>query len=186
MSCMSFRLFVALYKSGQHKDTLFAAVKGFGDQHTATIFRTALEQLGDDQATKDAEQLVVEKGEAGEKRILAADDSKAMLFFYKGVAADMGVDLITVEDGQQAFEHLQFDSEFDLIITDMNMPNMDGIELTKEIRKRSEWQTMPILMATTESESGQADLASKAGVTDFITKPFSKEDFRDKVSQMFP
>ena len=62
---------------------------------------------------------------------------------------------------------------------------MDGIELTREVRKRDEWSKLPILMATTESEKSQSDLASKAGVTDFITKPFSKEDFKAKIEQMF-
>lgn len=179
-------LFTALYKSGQHKEALLAAVKASGDQEAANTFRAALEAMGDDQASKDAQQLVLEEGKTGDKRILAADDSKAMLFFYKGVAADMDVNMITVEDGKQAFDHLQLDSNFDLIITDMNMPNMDGIELTREIRKQKEWQAIPILMATTESESSQADLASQAGVTDFITKPFSKEDFQAKIRDMFP
>lgn len=177
-------LFTSLYKNGLHKDILLEAVKSSNDHEAAATFRTALEELGDAQANQDAQKLTTKTDKAFDKRILAADDSKAMLFFYKGVAADMGVEMITVEDGQQAFEHLQLDSAFDLIITDLNMPNMDGIELTSEIRKAQEWKALPILMATTESESGQSDRANQAGVTDFITKPFSKEDVKIKITQM--
>ncbi|HIJ91313.1 MAG: response regulator [Desulfobulbaceae bacterium] len=179
------QLFAALYKNGEQADTLIAALRKSGDQEAIGAFRAELEKIGGEQAAKDIQQLTL--GEVGtkEKRILAADDSKAMLFFYKGVAADLGMELVTVEDGKKAFDYLQIDSEFDLIITDMNMPNMDGIELTREIRKKSEWIKIPVLMATTESEKTQSELARQAGVTDFITKPFSKDDFKAKIGQMF-
>jgi CheY-like chemotaxis protein len=179
-------LFTALYKNGRHKETLLAAIRACGDQEVAAAFRAALEKLGDDQARQDARHLVFEGEKSGGKRLLAADDSKAMLFFYKAVAKDMGMDLVAVEDGKLALDHLLRDSNFDLIITDMNMPNMDGIELTREIKNRPEWQALPILMATTESESSQTNLASQAGVTAFISKPFSKEAFKDRINQLLP
>lgn len=178
-------LFAELYKSAQHAEKLIQAINASGDQESIIAFRAELDNIGGAQAASDAQKLSIVEGSVKEKRILAADDSKAMLFFYKSVAADLGVDLVTVEDGKQAFDFLQKDDKFDLIISDMNMPNMDGIELTREIRQRSEWSGLPILMATTESESTQSDLATKAGVNDFITKPFSKEDFKAKVTQMF-
>ncbi len=178
-------LFAAMYKDGTHADTLIQSIKSSGDKEAVGAFRAELEKIEGDSVAADLEKLSLEDTGVSEKRILAADDSKAMLFFYKGVAADMGVDLVTVEDGKKAFDYMQIDSEFDLIITDMNMPNMDGIELTREIRKRDEWGSMPILMATTESEKTQSDIAREAGVNDFITKPFSKEDFRAKIEQMF-
>lgn len=179
------RVFAALYKDGGQRDTLLAAVRKSGDHEAVGAFRAELAKVGGEQAAKDLQQLSLGEGGAKEKRILAADDSKAMLFFYKGVAADLGMEMVTVEDGKKAFDYLQMDSEFDLIITDMNMPNMDGIELTREIRKKSEWTMIPVLMATTESEKTQSELARQAGVTDFITKPFSKDDFKAKIGQMF-
>jgi len=179
-------LFAALYQNGQHAETLIQALLAAGDKEAVEAFRAQLAAMEGDKAAADLKRLQVEDTAGkGEKRILAADDSKAMLFFYKGVAKDLGMDLVTVEDGKQAFEYLKTYSNFDLIITDMNMPNMDGIELTREIRKQEEWAKLPILMATTESEKSQSDLASEAGVTDFITKPFSKEDFKAKIEQMF-
>lgn len=179
-------LFAALYKAGKHNTKLIQAIQASGDPELASVFRGVLEQIGSEAARADGAKLSgVSAAVVSEKRLLAADDSKAMLFFYKGVAADLGMELVTAGDGKEAFDFLQKDSRFDLIITDMNMPNMDGIELTRELRKREDLLTVPILMATTESEKGQSDLARQAGVTDFITKPFSKEDFKAKVNAMF-
>jgi len=179
------QLFVALYKEGSRREALLGAVQKSGDPEAVAAFRSELAGIGGEQAAKDIEQLSHGQAGAREKRILAADDSKAMLFFYKGVAAELGMEMVTVEDGKKAFEYLQIDSEFDLIITDMNMPNMDGIELTRNIRKKPEWAKIPVLMATTESEKTQSELARQAGVTEFITKPFSKDDFKAKIGQMF-
>lgn len=177
-------LFAALYKAGRHAETLMDAVLQSGDREAADAFRTALEQTGDAQAKSDAARLHIEEKPASARRILAADDSKAMLFFYKSVAKELGMELVTVEDGKQAFETLQAGADVDLLITDMNMPNMDGIELTREVRKEEKWAQLPILMATTESEQTQSDLARESGVTDFITKPFTKEDFKAKLERM--
>jgi CheY-like chemotaxis protein len=179
------KVFAALYTESGQRGSLLAAVQKSGDHEAIGAFRAELARIGGEQAAKDIQQLSLGEVGAKEKRILAADDSKAMLFFYKGVAADLGMELITVEDGKKAFDYLQMDSEFDLIITDMNMPNMDGLELTREIRKKPEWAKIPVLMATTESERTQSELARQAGVTDFITKPFSKDDFKAKIGRMF-
>jgi len=180
------KLFTSLYKDGGVKDALLAAVKKSADQEAIEAFRAELVNIGGEQVAQDIHLLSPGEAAAKEKRILAADDSRAMLLFYKSVAADLGIEMVTVEDGKKAFDYLQADSEFDLIITDMNMPNMDGIELTREIRKRAEWAKIPVLMATTESEKTQSDLARQVGVTDFIPKPFTKDAFKAKIGQMLP
>jgi CheY-like chemotaxis protein len=64
------------------------------------------------------------------------------------------------------------------------MPNMDGVELVKEIRNSLKLD-IPILMASTESEKSQTELARQAGVSDFITKPFTREQFISKVTALF-
>jgi len=179
-------LFAALYGEGKHSAVLLAAIQASGDAEVKRIFKGMLEKIGNAGAKADAAKLAAGTTAApgAGKRLLAADDSKAMLFFYKGVAADLGMEMVTVVDGKQAHDHLQIDNDFVLIITDMNMPNMDGIELTKAIRANPTLASLPILMATTESEKSQSDLARAAGVTDFITKPFGKEDFKAKVEAM--
>lgn len=174
-------LFLALYKSGEQTEMIISAIIGSGDGEAMALFKQAMESLGDEQALADAKKMEVGEVQGKEKRLLAADDSKAMLFFYKAVAADLDFDLVTVEDGQQAWEFLQFDTDFDLLITDMNMPNMDGIELSKAVRQNKDTEAMPILMATTESEGSQSEIARQAGVTNFITKPFSKDEFKAKI-----
>lgn len=185
VTARSVQLFSSLYNDGRHAETLIDALAESKDQEAVAIFRGQLENMEGDKAATDMARLGVKEEGIAERRILAADDSKAMLAFYKGIAAELGMDLVTVEDGRQAFDYLQSDSDFDLIITDMNMPNMDGIELTREVRKREDWTGLPILMATTESEESQVDLASRAGVTDFIVKPFTQDDFKVKIEQMF-
>ena len=62
---------------------------------------------------------------------------------------------------------------------------MDGIELTRELRNMPQWADLPILMATTESEKEQADQARAAGVDDFLSKPFSKDDLKNKLNEVF-
>ncbi len=178
------KTFMALYHDGTVKEKLMTHLVACKDHEAMDLFRCQLENLNDENAAADINRLAISEAGPLEKRILAADDSKAMLFFYKGVASLLGMDIVTVEDGRQALDHLQLDSNFDLIITDMNMPNMDGIELAREIRKNDEWQNLPLLMATTESESSQAKLAKEAGIDDFITKPFTKEVLKEKVEGM--
>lgn len=179
-------LFAALYGAGKHNAMLLAAIQASGDPEVKRIFKALLEKSDGASAKADAAKLdtAAAGASASGRRLLAADDSKAMLFFYKGVAADLGMELVAVEDGKQAHDHLQIDSDFALVITDMNMPNMDGIELTRSIRANPSLAGLPVLMATTESEKSQSDLAKAAGVTDFITKPFGKEDFKAKVAAM--
>jgi len=65
----------------------------------------------------------------------------------------------------------------------MNMPVMDGIEFTKRTRSYPGFENKPIIMATTESESTQVQLAKQAGVTDFISKPFSQEALSNKIKE---
>ncbi|MEA2083890.1 MAG: response regulator [Thermodesulfobacteriota bacterium] len=119
----------------------------------------------------------------GQDDRIIADDSKAMLFFYKSVAADLAVQVETAEDGGIAFEYLQSDETVDLLVTDLNMPNMDGIELVKKIRKSGNRPGLYILMATTETEKSQTGLASKAGVNEFIAKPFTKDTLKETLQK---
>ncbi len=179
------KLFAAIYESGAHGDTLLKAIVEVGDQEAMDLFRAALENLGSDQAVADSKKLSDDAASAPtiSGKILAADDSKAIIFFYKGVANEMGVEMVTVPDGKDAFEYLQANSDIDLLITDMNMPVMDGVELTRKVRELSQWADLPIIMATTESEKGQSDLAREAGVNDFLSKPFTGEQLQEKIGQ---
>lgn len=118
------------------------------------------------------------------RRMVAADDSNAMLFFYRGAAADLGYEIITARDGREALDCFKNVDRVDLLITDMNMPNMTGIELAVELRSMQQWKTLPIVMATTESEVSQREIARQAGINDFISKPFSRQQFKEKIEEI--
>lgn len=177
------RLFAAVHAEGSHRQTLLEAITASGDHEAIAFFRAELAKMASAEAQADAEKLVVGARVSGQRKIVAADDSKAMLFFYKGAAVELGLELTTAVDGKEALEFMQTASDIELLVTDMNMPNMDGIELTRELRKLPQWAGLPILMATTETEAAQADQARAAGVNDFLSKPFSKEDFIKKISE---
>ncbi len=177
-------IFRGIYQGNTHGKVLIDAIVAINDKETSDFFIGLLEKIEEVDAEADIKRLATIKEVGKTRRIFAADDSKAMLFFYKGAAADMGVELITAADGKEALEYLQTTSDIDLIITDMNMPNMDGIELTKELRKLPQWAEAPILMATTESEKSQSDLARQAGVDDFLSKPFSKDILISKIDDV--
>ncbi|MDH4320787.1 MAG: response regulator [Desulfobulbaceae bacterium] len=179
------KLFGALYEGGVHGDALIKAVAEAGDQEAIALFQGELERIGGDKAVADSKKLTEGGGSIAtiSGKILAADDSKAIIFFYKGVATEMGIEMVTVPDGKDAFEYLQENTDIDLLITDMNMPVMDGVELTKKVREMSQWRELPIIMATTESEKAQSDLARAAGVNDFLSKPFTGEQLKEKIGQ---
>ena len=179
-------IFQEVYRSGRHRRRLIEVVRACGDAEAREVFRVVLQGLGTPEATADLAQLREPGTVAGQNcRVVAADDSKAMLFFYKGAAADLGIDLVTAMDGKEALQYLRTAAGIDLLITDMNMPNMDGIELTRELRRLPQWATLPILMATTESESSQIEQAQAAGVNGFISKPFGKEELKAKIAEVF-
>jgi len=115
-------------------------------------------------------------------RILAVDDSKAMLNFYRSVAASLGMGITTALNGREALDILQSGEQFALIITDMNMPVMDGVEFTRHVREDPACSSVPIIMITTESERSQQDLAKKAGVDHFMQKPFDAQRLQEKIS----
>ena len=85
-----------------------------------------------------------------------------------------GYEVIEAEDGLQALEKLA-ESKVDLVITDLNMPNMNGIELTRTLRADSTCKFMPIIMLTTESQEEKKNQGRQAGATAWITKPFKQE-----------
>ncbi|MDA8163596.1 MAG: HEAT repeat domain-containing protein [Desulfobacteraceae bacterium] len=177
------RLLAALYP--EHGDALVGQAAALADPEAAAVFRGELEKMEGERPAADLARLTGGKTEVAGRRLLAADDSKAMLFFYKGVAAELKVELLTAADGKEALERLRGGAQVDLLITDMNMPNMDGVELAREVRRLPHGAALPILMATTESERSQVDLALAAGVNDFISKPFTSEQLRAKIEAVF-
>lgn len=116
-------------------------------------------------------------------RILAVDDSKLMLQIVTLTLTNAGHDLLQAEDGDNALK-LASDNEVDLIITDVNMPNMDGITLVKKLRELPQHKATPILLLTTESEHEKKMEGKQAGASGWIVKPIDPEALLETVTQV--
>lgn len=115
-------------------------------------------------------------------RVLVADDSGTMRKIIIRTLGELEItDIQQAEDGLVA---LSFFSErpFDLVLTDWNMPGKTGIELVKAIRQTD--TSTPIIMVTTEAEKRRVLEAIEAGISDYLVKPFDKDDLRAKVDKL--
>lgn len=115
-------------------------------------------------------------------RVLVVDDSLASRHHLRRLLEELGIERITeCVDGRQAVAVLQ-ESMFDLVITDYNMPEMDGRELTEYIRTQS-WQAeVPVLMVTSEQNMGRLAAVERAGVSAICDKPFEASNIRRLIS----
>lgn len=104
-------------------------------------------------------------------KILTVDDSLTMLDMLGATLEGAGFTVTRAEDGVQGLERVA-DGEFDCIITDVNMPNMDGIEFTRQLRGGAAKPGTPILILTTETSREKRNAGREAGATGWITKPF--------------
>ncbi|WP_319416145.1 response regulator [Marispirochaeta aestuarii] len=108
------------------------------------------------------------------KKILIVDDSKAIRQSIRFVLEQNEYQVLDAEDGLDALEKLE-NGTVDLIITDVNMPNMNGIELIQEVRGKDAFKFVPILVLTTESQNSVMEKGKAAGATGWIVKPFSTD-----------
>jgi len=116
-------------------------------------------------------------------KVLIVDDSKTMLRIIGNVVKQIGVEYSkTAEDGQQALDLFKKE-EFNVVLTDWNMPVMDGLTLVKNIRQIN--KEIPIIMITTEGGKGEVIKALKAGVNSYITKPFDAKTLTLKLESIF-
>jgi len=107
-------------------------------------------------------------------RALVVDDSRTMRDMVSYTLSNAGLEVLEAVDGQIALSVLESE-RVNLIITDINMPNLDGIDLIKEIRKNPVHIAIPILCLTTEQDPEIKEKAKSAGATGWIEKPFSPE-----------
>ena len=106
--------------------------------------------------------------------ILAADDSASMRQMVAYTLSNAGHQVVSASDGQEALAAAR-QQKFDLVLTDVNMPLMDGITLTRELRGLPDYRFVPILMLTTESGTDRKQEGKAAGATGWIVKPFNPE-----------
>ena len=103
--------------------------------------------------------------------ILAVDDSASMRQMVSFTLKNAGFHVIEAVDGQDAWEKAKL-HDFNLVLTDQNMPRMDGISLTKKLRENPQFKTTPILILTTESSDQMKQAGRAAGATGWLVKPF--------------
>ena len=121
------------------------------------------------------------------KRILTIDDSKTMRDMLMLTLAEAGFDVIQAVDGQDGLDVLGKEKEqIDVIITDINMPRMDGYEVIRNLRRDPAHKSTPILVLTTESDSDKKNLAREAGATGWMVKPFDPERLVATVRKVAP
>ncbi len=114
--------------------------------------------------------------------ILIVDDYKTMLRIVRNLLKQIGFENVDeATDGSAALTKLR-DKDYQLIISDWNMEPMTGLQLLKEVRNDSKLQTMPFIMITAESKPDNVIEARKAGVNNYIVKPFNAETLRAKLA----
>lgn len=119
------------------------------------------------------------------RKVLIVDDSVSMRQMVGFTLRQGGYDVIEAEHGQAALDQLK-SATVDLIITDLNMPVMDGIALIQNVRQQPAMKTKPILMLTTEGLASKKEQGKAAGATGWIVKPFDPEKLLQTVARVLP
>lgn len=118
-------------------------------------------------------------------KILVVDDFSTMRRIIKNLLRDLGFNNTDeADDGTTALPKLQ-SGNFDLLITDWNMPGMQGIDLLKAVRADPKLSSMPVMMVTAEQKKEQIIEAAKAGVNGYIVKPFTAATLKEKLEKIF-
>ena len=105
---------------------------------------------------------------------MTVEDSTSLREMISFVMKEAGYDVVEAQDGQDALSKMN-GSPVDMVITDLNMPIMNGIELTKSLRSNPKYKFIPIVFLTTESQIQKKDAAKDAGATGWIVKPFKPD-----------
>lgn len=117
------------------------------------------------------------------KNIMIVDDSDSMRRVIGITLRNAGYDLIEAVDGTDALKKLD-GVRIHLIISDINMPNMDGLTFIKEVKQLPKYRFTPIMMLTTEVNQAKKDIAKEAGAKAWVNKPFRNETLLDAVSKV--
>lgn len=118
------------------------------------------------------------------KTVLAVDDSSTMRMAVSIVLKSQGYDVITANDGRDALDKMRDNDRFNLIITDLNMPNMDGLSFIKETRKMVRYDSTPIIVLSTENDNEKKEAGRTAGANDWMAKPFKPQNLIDVVKKV--
>jgi two-component system chemotaxis response regulator CheY len=170
---------------------ILSAIRTYGQvtiENPSVGFSSAFADLGlsweeslDEGQTSDDQQT----GENMPKKILTIDDSKTIRDMLMLTLADAGFDVLQAVDGQDGIDVLG-DQRVDVVITDINMPKMDGYEVIRCLRRSPIHKSTPILVLTTESDKDKRNLAREAGATGWMVKPFDPDRLVATIRKVSP
>ncbi len=116
-------------------------------------------------------------------KILVVDDSSTMRRIIKNTLARLGYkDILEGADGVEGWSEMDANPDIEMLITDWNMPEMNGLELVKKVRGDERFVDLPIIMVTTEGGKSEVITALKAGVNNYIVKPFTPQVLKEKLA----
>jgi two-component system, chemotaxis family, chemotaxis protein CheY len=119
---------------------------------------------------------------AKELRFLVVDDSVTMRRIVSKCLRDIGADdVVEAADGMEALGKLHSAGPFDVILTDWNMPVMNGLNFLKQVQAKEEYKDIPVIMVTTEAEKSNVIEAIKAGAKNYVVKPFTAQTLKEKI-----
>lgn len=120
------------------------------------------------------------------KRILTIDDSRTIRDMLNLTLSEAGFEVLQAVDGEDGIDVLEKQERVDVVITDINMPKMDGYGVIRHIRGKSRYNGMPVLVLTTESEADKRNVAREAGATGWMVKPFDPERLIATINKVAP
>lgn len=133
---------------------------------------------------KSNTDLLLDQGKA---KILIVDDAIAFRRILERILTRVGYEVIQCTNGQEALEKLNSPHQrFDLVISDLEMPRMDGFELLKQIRIHSVWHSLPVLVLTSRENQWYRQTATDLGATEYFTKPFRTDELLEVIAQLLP
>ncbi len=133
--------------------------------------------LVDDGLSDFAKKIVGGETENDKPKVVAVDDSRMILNIYKATLHELGFDPVLFEFPASAIEWLQTEKPL-MVLTDLNMPDITGVQLTVEIRKKYSTDDLPVIMVTTQNEANDNEAAKNAGVNKIIHKPFNAKSLK--------
>jgi two-component system chemotaxis response regulator CheY len=118
-------------------------------------------------------------------KILVVDDFPTMRRIIKNLLKDLGYENVDeAEDGQMGLEKLR-NGNFEFVVSDWNMPNLDGLEMLKQIRADANLSSLPVLMVTAEAKKENIIAAAQAGANGYVVKPFTAATLEEKLNKIF-
>lgn len=118
-----------------------------------------------------------------DKKILIVDDCGTTRKLLSYIIREKGYDILSASNGIEALEILAT-NEVAMVVTDLNMPQMDGLELSRSLRENDQYKELPIVMVTTEAGEVDRKVGKEAGVTTFLTKPISPQKLLYEIEKL--